>query len=66
MRSGDLTMSKREPTNRAFARRLHGLSRAMIRQARILKDQGASDDARALAGRARALDLLGWSYRDAA
>jgi hypothetical protein len=47
---------------RAAADRLHGLARAMIRQARILKADGSHADARALAGRARALDQLGWSY----
>jgi hypothetical protein len=51
---------------RASAQELFSLSRAMIRQARMLKDAGSADDARQLAGRARALDLLGWSYRAAA
>jgi hypothetical protein len=55
-----------EPKSRAAAQDLFSLSRAMIRQARMLKDAGSAADARQLAGRARALDLLGWSYRDAA
>jgi hypothetical protein len=53
-------------SNDVLAGQLFGLSRAMIRQAQILKDSGSGDDARALAGRARALDRLGWSYRTAA
>jgi hypothetical protein len=47
---------------RAAADKLHGLARAMIRQARMLKAAGSHADARALAERARALDALGWSY----
>lgn len=48
------------------AEQLFNLSRAMIRQAQMLKEQGSAKDARELAGRARALDLLSWSYRAAA
>ena len=50
----------------AIAENLHTLARAMIRQARMLKDAGAAADAIALAGRARALNQLGWSYQSAA
>ncbi len=48
------------------AEQLFSLSRAMIRQAQMLKDAGSAQDARELANRARALDLLSWSYRAAA
>lgn len=48
------------------AEQLFNLSRAMIRQAQMLKDAGSAQDARELANRARALDLLSWSYRAAA
>jgi hypothetical protein len=41
---------------------IHELARAMIRQAKLLKQSGSAEDARELAERARALDLLGWSY----
>jgi hypothetical protein len=55
-----------DPKPHAAAQDLFTMSRAMIRQARMLKAAGSPEDARRLAGRARALDLLGWSYRDAA
>lgn len=48
------------------AEQLFSLSRAMIRQARILKDAGSEKEAKALAERARALSSLSWSYRAAA
>jgi hypothetical protein len=48
------------------AEHLFSLSRAMIRQAQMLRDLGSATEARELAGRARALDLLSWSYRAAA
>ena len=47
---------------RARADQVHDLARAMIRQARMLRASGSETAARELAGRARALDLLGWSY----
>ena len=48
--------------SRAAADQVLSLARVMIRQARILKDAGRVSLARELAERARALDLLGWSY----
>lgn len=61
-----MTSIRVENRPRVAADELFALSRAMIRQARMLEKDGAPADARALAGRARQLDLLGWSCRQAA
>ena len=60
------TLSSHRFTSRSIAEDLHALARAMIRQARMLKDAGSADVAAELAGRARALNQLGWSYERAA
>ncbi len=51
---------------RAAAEQLFDLSRAMIRQAQMLKDLGEAQDARELAVRARELSALSWTCRAAA
>ena len=49
-------------TMRVYGRQLTALARALVRQARELRDMGLKDDARELARRALAYDRLGWSY----
>ena len=56
------TNTIRRSSARAAAEDLHALAHAMILQARMLKAEGDLDDARALAGRARAINHLGLSY----
>ena len=46
---------------RQNARRLLDLARVMVKQARILRDEGFAARAREVARRAIALDRLGWS-----
>ena len=62
----DSAAAHRRSASRAVADDLRTLARAMIRQAQMLKTAGSPDVARELAGRAVALNHLGWSYVEAA
>lgn len=48
-------------TTRSNARTLLDLARAMVKQARMLRDEGFGTRAREVARRAIALDRLGWA-----
>ncbi len=49
---------------KSMSRQFRDLARAMIKQAKLLRDAGLATEAKEMARRAVAFDGLGWSMKD--